>query len=103
MKPLGNALAWFCLLVLAVSAAEQPTFSGDVRIHDPSVIEVGGMYAAFYTGEEGGKFRGAIRVKSSPDGLVWHDAGAIGKGLPAWVKPTLGFLPHNIWAPSVSK
>jgi arabinan endo-1,5-alpha-L-arabinosidase len=95
-----------CLLLLlgpALAQQTQPQLQGDTRIHDPSIIEVDGRYVAFFTGQEGGVYRGAIRVKTSPDGLTWSDAGAIGKGLPRWVRPTLGFQPPNIWAPSVSK
>ena len=75
---------------------------GDTRIHDPSVIEVDGRYAAFGTGEQG-LYRGAIKVKTSPDGVKWTDAGAIGKGVPKWALATLGYQPTNVWAPSVSR
>ena len=80
----------------------QPTLTGDTRIHDPSVIEVGGRFAAFGTGEQGPS-RGAIRVKTSPDGLAWKDAGTIGKGVPGWGIATLGYKSINVWAPSVSR
>jgi len=93
------------LLLLATAAAAadlQPKLIGDTRIHDPSVIEVGGRYAAFGTGEQG-PTRGAVRVKSSPDGLTWKDAGVIGKGVPKWAKDALGYQPINVWAPSVSR
>lgn len=80
----------------------QPTMTGDVRIHDPSVIESEGRYAAFGTGEEG-RTRGAIRMKTSPDGVHWTDAGVIGAGVPAWAQDALGFRPTSIWAPSVSR
>jgi arabinan endo-1,5-alpha-L-arabinosidase len=100
----------FVLVALFVALAavgaraqeQQQTMSGDVRIHDPSVIEVDGKYAAFYTGQEGST-RGAIRVKTSPDGITWTEAGSVGKGLPKWVRKTLGFQPPNIWAPSISR
>ena len=60
------------LLILAapaLAAAPQPKLSGDTRIHDPSVVEVDGRFAAFGTGEPGG-YRGAVRVKTSPDGVA---------------------------------
>jgi arabinan endo-1,5-alpha-L-arabinosidase len=100
---LGLALCLLLLVAPALAQQTQPQLRGHTRIHDPSIIEVDGQYVAFFTGQEGGVYRGAIRVKTSPDGLVWTDAGAIGKGLPRWVRPTLGFQPPNIWAPSVSK
>jgi arabinan endo-1,5-alpha-L-arabinosidase len=86
----------------AFAAGPQPKLAGDTRIHDPSVIEVDGRYAAFGTGEQG-LTRGAIKVKTSPDGVTWSDSGAIGKGLPKWAKDTLGYQPTNIWAPSISR
>ena len=37
----------------ALAGEVQPTMTGDVRIHDPSVIEVDGQFAAFGTGGAG--------------------------------------------------
>jgi arabinan endo-1,5-alpha-L-arabinosidase len=106
----GGAVRWLAALVLclllpsaAMGQETQPQLTGHTFLHDPSVIEVEGRYVAFSTGEEVGAHGGAIRLKTSPDGLVWKDAGAIGKGIPAWVRDTLGFQPRNIWAPNVSK
>ncbi|HZZ63639.1 MAG TPA: arabinan endo-1,5-alpha-L-arabinosidase [Roseiarcus sp.] len=96
------ALAAMLALGLPLHAADQPLLSGDTRIHDPSVIEVDGEYAAFGTGEQG-PTRGAIRVKTSPDGVTWRDAGAIGKGAPKWAVDALGYQPTNVWAPSISR
>jgi arabinan endo-1,5-alpha-L-arabinosidase len=94
------------LLVLgpttALAGEVQPTMTGDVRIHDPSVIEIDGRFAAFGTGAAG-PTKGAIRTKTSPDGVGWTDAGVIGEGVPAWARDALGYQPVNIWAPSVSK
>ncbi len=95
-------------LVLAFGAAPvlgqqlQPTLTGDVRIHDPSVIEVNGQFVVFETGRQG-MSRGAIGVRSSLDGIAWSDAGSIGKGVPKWASKELGYLPQNIWAPSASR
>jgi len=103
-----KSMALFGLAVLllpaaALRAAEvQPRLIGDTRIHDPSIIEVNGEYAAFGTGEQG-LYRGAIKVKTSADGVKWTDAGAIGKGVPKWAEETLGFQPLNVWAPSISR
>jgi arabinan endo-1,5-alpha-L-arabinosidase len=86
---------------VAMAQVTQPVLSGDVGIHDPTWVEVDGVQVAFGTGVEGAGDRGAIRVKTSPDGLVWTDAGTIGRGVPAWVEPTIGSVPPNIWAPHV--
>ncbi|MBV8439706.1 MAG: family 43 glycosylhydrolase, partial [Hyphomicrobiales bacterium] len=96
-------LASLLAFATPVCAAEsQPELIGDTRIHDPSVIEVDGKYVAFGTGEQGPS-RGAIRVKTSPDGLTWRDAGVIGKGVPKWAAETLDYQPLNVWAPSISR
>jgi len=86
----------------AAGNVTQPVLSGDLGIHDPTMIVVDGTYVAFYTGQEGGVYQGALRIKTSPDGVTWKDVGALGKGIPAWVKPALGVKPPNLWAPTVS-
>src|ERR1700760_3058766 len=107
MGPVLRALALLMIsLLLAVpleaTAAPQPRMIGDTRIHDPSVIEFDGRLVAVGTGEQG-PTHGAIRVKTSPDGVNWTDAGLIGGGPPAWAQATLGFRPLNVWAPSLSR
>lgn len=101
-------LAAALLLLTSVAAAAQdtippaPAMQGDLRMHDPSVIVVDGAWVGFYTGAEG-FWRGAILLKTSPDGITWKNAGGIGKGLPAWPEVENGYKSQNIWAPSVSK
>jgi arabinan endo-1,5-alpha-L-arabinosidase len=100
-RTLGLALA--LLLVAPLRAAEpQPQMTGDVRIHDPSIVEIYGQFVAVGTGEQG-PTHGAIRVKTSLNGIQWIDAGLIGQGPPAWAQVTLGFHPLNVWAPSISR
>jgi arabinan endo-1,5-alpha-L-arabinosidase len=96
-------LALALLLSTPVRAADaQPKMTGDTLIHDPSVIEVGGRFVAFGSGKQG-PTHGAIRVKTSPDGLAWTDAGVIGDGPPEWAEAALGFKPVTVWAPSISR
>ena len=105
MRRLASFVLIALLLALATpvpAADSQPELSGDVRIHDPSVIEVGGRFVAFGTGEQG-LTRGAIKVKTSPDGVRWTDVGSIGKGVPTWGRAALGYQPTNVWAPSISR
>jgi arabinan endo-1,5-alpha-L-arabinosidase len=91
------------LLASPARAAEpQPEMTGDTRIHDPSVIEIGGRFVALGTGRQG-PTHGAIRVKTSPDGVNWTSAGVIGEGAPQWALAALGFKPLNVWAPSISR
>ena len=100
------AAAFALLLSSATLAQELPpaaAMQGDVRIHDPSVVVVDGHWVSFQTGDEGGLYRGAIKLKTSPDGITWTNAGAIGKGVPKWTREALGYTSKNIWAPSVSR
>lgn len=88
---------------LAQDLPPAPAMQGDVRIHDPSVIVVDGQWVSFQTGDEGGLYQGAIKLKTSPDGITWTNAGAIGKGVPKWTQKENGYKSLNIWAPSVSR
>ena len=80
----------------------QPTLSGDLQIHDPTVLKVGSAYVAMGTGFEnvGG---GTLRIKTSPDGLTWTDAGHLNDAQPGWVAKVLGQEPPNLWAPTLSR
>jgi arabinan endo-1,5-alpha-L-arabinosidase len=106
MNRLLPICAALCLLFpIAVARADratQPVLSGDLRIHDPSVIVVNGTYVAFGTGA-GYANLGAIRIKTSPDGIAWKDAGFVSRGIPEWVKPTIGIKPPELWAPTISR
>ena len=73
------ALPWVPGSAFALDPA--PVMLGDTRIHDPSAIDVDGHWVTFQTGTEGGLYRGAILLKTSPDGITWTNAGAIGKGV----------------------
>jgi arabinan endo-1,5-alpha-L-arabinosidase len=96
-------LAGLLVLATPLRAAEpQPQMTGDAQIHDPSIIEIDGQFVALGTGQQG-PTHGAIRVKTSPDGIRWTDAGVIGQGPPAWAQAALGFQPLNVWAPSISR
>ncbi len=95
-----RGIAALMLLPMAALAQEAPVPSGDVRIHDPSVIVADGHWVSFQTGDEGGLYQGAIKLKTSPDGVTWTNAGAIGKGVPKWTEAVLGYRSRNIWAPS---
>ena len=65
-RAFGLALALLCAAPLE-AAEPQPQMSGDVQIHDPSVIEIDGQFVALGTGQQG-PTHGAIRAKTSPDG-----------------------------------
>jgi arabinan endo-1,5-alpha-L-arabinosidase len=54
---LATALAWLAILLLPVAPLRAvdrlPQLTGDIRIHDPPIIDVDGQYTAFGTGERG--------------------------------------------------
>jgi arabinan endo-1,5-alpha-L-arabinosidase len=104
-KSVGRALGLALALLVAAplrAVEPQPQMAGDVQIHDPSVIEMDGQFVALGTGQQG-PTHGAIRAKTSPDGVKWTEAGVIGQGPPAWARAALGFKPSNVWAPSISR
>ena len=96
------AAVLFALLATGAGAQTQPLLTGDTDLHDPSVIFHDGMFVSFATGGENSSDGGTPRVKTSPDGLAWDDAGSIPGGVPAWITKELGYDPSNIWAPSVT-
>jgi arabinan endo-1,5-alpha-L-arabinosidase len=98
----------FALMLTPLSAFAQdlapaPAMTGDVKIHDPAVIVENGHWVSFQTGDQGGLYRGAIKLKTSPDGINWTNAGAIGKGVPKWAEKENHYKSQNIWAPSAIK
>ena len=109
-RALWTARVLACLAILVLPAAPlraadlppQPRLTGDTRIHDPSVIEVDGRYAAFGTGEQG-LYRGAIKVKTSPEGVNWTDAGADRKGRPQMGDRFARLPADECLGPSVSR
>ena len=80
-----------------------PVLTGNIAIHDPSVIEMGGQFASFATGVENAADGGTPRTKTSADGLVWEEAGPLPGGIPDWITRELGYVPKNLWAPSVAR
>lgn len=88
------------LVLLTLPVAAQP-LTGNIAIHDPSIAVLDNGLVSFATGVEGASDGGTIRTKASPDGIDWHETGALPGGLPAWISAELGFTPKNIWAPSV--
>jgi arabinan endo-1,5-alpha-L-arabinosidase len=91
------------LFVTGAYAQTQPKLSGNLFIHDPSIIVIDGHYASFATGLEQSRDEGMPRTKTSPDGMTWTDTGSIPAGLPHWIPEELGRTPANIWAPSVTE
>jgi arabinan endo-1,5-alpha-L-arabinosidase len=86
----------------AAAAEPMPRLGGNTFIHDPSIIVDDTGWASFATGVERAADGGMPRTKSSPDGITWSETGAIPGGMPDWVEDELGYLPRNVWAPSVT-
>lgn len=84
-----------------LAAETMPALSGNIAIHDPSLIATETGWASFATGVEGAPDGGMPRTKRSPDGITWEEAGAIPGGLPRWIALELGYAPKNLWAPSI--
>lgn len=106
MKRLRSAGALLLVSFLPVQAGgaagptRQPSLRGDLDIHDPTVLRLPGGYVALGTGFEGID-GGTLRLKTSPDGLSWTDAGHLGERQPGWVARLLGQEPPNLWAPTL--
>jgi len=86
--------------------ASATALSGDIRMHDPSVIKVGDCYWAYSTGFERDPANptGAVTMaKSCGTGGVtgWTSQGPIWDEVPAWIGQTLGSVPPNYWAPEI--
>lgn len=100
LRSLLVAGAMFAAPAMALDPA--PVMEGDTQIHDPSAIVVDGHWVTFQTSAQGGLYQGAILLKTSPDGIHWTKAGAIGKGVPKWTQQVLGYKALDIWAPTIS-
>ena len=85
----------------AVTAAEPQllTLTGNVRVHDPTIIKEGGTYYVFGTG--GFRGRGIVPILSSTDLHHWTRAGFVLDRLPDWVAQEVPKA-RNAWAPDIS-
>lgn len=78
----------------------QPALSGNIAIHDPSILVTDQGWVSFATGVENAPDEGTPRTKTSPDGIAWTESGPLPGGLPDWIEEELGHRPKNLWAPS---
>lgn len=89
------------VMIGPASAQTQPALSGNIAIHDPSILVTDEGWVSFATGVENAPDEGTPRTKTSPDGLAWTESGPLPGGLPDWIEEELGYRPRNLWAPSV--
>jgi len=91
-----------CRSTTFAGAAMEPELlklSGDLDVHDPSIIREKGTYYLFCTG--GGWRRGIIPVRCSTNLLHWARRGSVFESLPAWATNEIP-LAHGAWAPDIS-
>jgi arabinan endo-1,5-alpha-L-arabinosidase len=99
------AVAVLAAVGLAVATPAQ-ALTGDIRMHDPSVIKVGACYYGFSTGFENDPLnpKGSITERKTCSGTAasgWTKVGNVWSSTPAWIGQRLGQTPPNIWAPDI--
>ncbi|MET8983158.1 family 43 glycosylhydrolase [Streptomyces sp. NPDC004539] len=101
----ATLVALLCLLGL-VTASPAQALSGDVRMHDPSLIKVGTCYYGFSTGFENDAQNpsGSPTLRKTCGGSAaagWTKVGNIFNAVPSWITAALGSTPPNLWAPDI--
>ncbi|MFI6028157.1 arabinan endo-1,5-alpha-L-arabinosidase [Amycolatopsis magusensis] len=96
-------LSWFAVLTVTIVAAPHAAaaypnpgvVTGDVNVHDPSVVKrPGGGYLIAHTGD-------GIALKSSADRTAFRNEGAAFPGGAPWTTTYTGGS-RNLWAPDIS-
>ncbi|HYN93659.1 MAG TPA: arabinan endo-1,5-alpha-L-arabinosidase [Pilimelia sp.] len=102
---LGLAVAAAATAVVSAPASPAAALSGDLRMHDPSLIRVGNCYYGFSTGFEGGPGNGSVTIRRTCDPRLyggWTYVGTVWNQVPSWITARLGRTPPNIWAPDIN-
>ena len=84
--------AFFAATAIPAGVSAQ---TGDVGVHDPSIIKQGESYYIFSTGN-------GIPIKRSRDLVRWENAGRVFDGMPAWVAEAVPAARGSLWAPDIS-
>src|SRR5882757_8542166 len=97
------AIAIYQLVIAGPAGA----VTGDVGVHDPSVMKVGNCYYAFSTGPVGdaADHSGAINERRTCSGTAasgWTSIGNIWNSTPSWIVSKIGTNPPDIWAPDIN-
>src|SRR5258708_28009807 len=67
--------------------------SGDISVHDPSMIAVDNCYYVFSTG-------GFMSIRKSCDlSSGWTYVGNVFDEIPFWIYKAIGSFPPDLWAP----
>jgi arabinan endo-1,5-alpha-L-arabinosidase len=85
------------LVTPAASAADYPNpgvVTGDVAVHDPSVVKVNGTYYLLSTGT-------GLEIRTSTDRTAFRRIGSVWPNGASWAHPFTGGS-DNLWAPDIS-
>ena len=89
-----SVLASLTVGLMAVSPSAALT--GDIAIHDPTMIEADGCYYAFSTSY-------AISIRKTCDLTTdWTNIGNVFGLTPGWIKDVIGHTPQDLWAPDIN-
>ncbi|WP_211267191.1 RICIN domain-containing protein [Nonomuraea candida] len=91
-------------LLLGIGAQPAVALTGDVAMHDPSVIKAGSCYYGYSTGTSG-RGGGTISIRRTCDAggaSGWTYVGTIFNSVPAWITARLGRTPPELWAPDIN-
>lgn len=93
-----------CMALLGVGVQPAHALSGDVTMHDPSLIKVGSCYYGYSTGAfgRGGGTISIRRTCNAGGATGWTYVGTIFNSVPAWITARLGRTPPNLWAPDIN-
>lgn len=90
-------LALFLVFTLSITvSADFKNLTGELSLHDPSIIQEGNTWWAFGTGEGNG-----LKVLTSEDGLSWSQTPSIFPQPLSWWSNYVPNFASNQWAPDV--
>ena len=80
----------------SLSAQNDNSLKGDIRVHDPVMIKQDSVYYIFHTGK-------GISIKISKDRINWKNAGRVfdSASLPGWRKTDIPEQDGSFWAPDI--
>src|SRR5690606_14191792 len=87
-------LSLACAAALSTPRGAQAQ-TGAIGVHDPVVIEQGGEYYLFHTGN-------GIPIKRSSDLIHWVEAGRVFEERPEWIAEAVPAARGSQWAPDIS-
>src|SRR4051794_2132859 len=87
-------LGLFGLLVVGRAVPADAQVGDVTRMHDPCIIEAGGKYYVFQTGN-------GIPIRVSEDLYTWKNLGRVFEASPAWTQERVPRVRY-FWAPDVT-